>query len=165
MKLTVDTKAFEQAAKTMQTTVDQNVLTYGRDLGRAFENYASQGAPWVDRRGIARRGFNSSARISGSRVTVAMGAGAPNYKKGIHSSPDYMEYLEFAHGGRFAIVYPTVDAMQDTVKRDLGEAALTGHYHIAIRRDKLAARKRKAKWRSLMRQQHGGNAKYYTKGR
>ena len=89
-------------------------------------------------------------RASGTRVYVTMGASAPNYKRhGPLSSPDYMEYLEFDHGGEFAVVYPMVDAMMAGIRETFGPAVLKGTYGVRIRRDRAAARRRaqKAKMR------------------
>lgn len=149
MRLTIDPTSFQQATKALERTVRRNALMYGRSLGRQFESYAKQGAPWTDRRGVARAGVTSSARATGTRVTVTMGASAPNYKRhGPLSSPDYMEYLEFDHGGEFAVVYPTVDSMMQGVRETFGPAVLKGTYGVRIRRDRAAARRRERKARA-----------------
>lgn len=148
----IDTTSFDRATKALQKTVLRNALQYGRSIGRQYESYATQGAPWTDRRGVARAGISSSARASGTRVYVTMGASAPNYKRhGPRSAPDYMEYLEFDHGGEFAVVYPTVDAMMAGIRETFGPAVLKGTYGVRIRRDRAAARRRaqKAKTRRI----------------
>lgn len=152
MQMRIDPSGFQQATKALQKTVMHNALQYGRSLGRQYESYARQGAPWTDRRGVARAGVTSNARASGTRVYVTMGASAPNYKRhGPLSSPDYMEYLEFDHGGEFAVVYPTVDAMMTGIRETFGPAVLKGTYGVRIRRDRAAARRRaqKAKARRI----------------
>ena len=152
MEMKIDPSNFMQATKALQKTVLRNALQYGRSLGRQYESYARQGAPWTDRRGVARAGVTSSARASGTRVYVTLGASAPNYKRhGPLSSPDYMEYLEFDQGGEFAVVYPTVDAMMPGIRETFGPAVLKGTYGVRIRRDRAAARRRarKAKARRI----------------
>lgn len=164
VNFSVDTNAFEKTTKAMQELVEQNAARYGENIGSTFEAYAAQGAPWTDRRGVARRGMTHSVeKTSKTRIKVYMGASAPNYKRGPKSSPDYMEYLEFDHGGMYAVVYPTVDAMMKDVREKMGDALVGGNYFVRINRDRAASRRRAARWRAKMKKQHGVNASTYTR--
>lgn len=144
MGFTVNASDFNRATKVLQESVRRNVQTYGSTLAATFEQQAKGGAPWVDRRGNARAHLYGSMTASGNRVRVDMGGSAPNYKRGPKSSPDYLEYLEFDHGGRFSIVMPTAEAIFDDVRQNFGGAALFGKSHprMRIQRDRLAAKER-----------------------
>lgn len=144
MGFTVNASDFDRATKVLQESVRRNVQTYGSTLAATFERDAKGGAPWVDRRGNARAHLFGVMTASGNRVRVDMGGSAPNYKRGPKSSPDYLEYLEFDHGGRFSIVEPTAEAIFDDVRQNFGEAALFGKSRprMRIQRDKLAAKER-----------------------
>lgn len=160
----VDWKAFEKTTKAMQDVLMTNTLRYGENIGRTFESFAAQGAPWVDRRGVARRSMTHSVEKKwGNRVTVGMGGSAKNYKMGPKSSPDYMEYLEFAHGKAYATIYPTVDSMMKSIRENMGAALVSGNYSVRIQRDAAAARRRASRWRAKMKKQHGANASTYTR--
>ena len=138
---------FKAVTRDLEMKVRANTLLYGQTIARQYTEAAKKEAPWTDRKGNARRGFKGSAAASGATVRVTMGAQAPNYKKGPNSAADYMEYLEFAHGGKYAAVYPTVESMRDGIVKEFGNAALRGKTHVLIQRDKAALRKRKARYR------------------
>lgn len=144
MEFTVDTSGFDRATKALQNGVRRNTQTYGRVLAQTFETQAKSGAPWVDRRGNARMHLYGTMTASGNKVRVEMGGYAPNYKRGPKSSADYLEYLEFDHGGKYAAVKPTAQEIFDEALRNFGEAALNGRTtpKINIKRDKAAARER-----------------------
>lgn len=149
MGFTVNASDFNRATKVLQQSVRNNVQTYGSTLAATFEQQAKGGAPWVDRRGNARAHLFGTMTASGNRVRVDMGGSAPNYKRGPKSSPDYLEYLEFDHGGRFSIVMPTAEAIFDDVRQNFGEAALYGKSRpgMRIQRDRLAAKERRRRKR------------------
>lgn len=146
MKLTVDASGFERATKALEQTVRRNTEAYGQTLAHTFERQAKTGAPWTDRRGNARGKLYGLSQATGSRVRVEMGGSAPNYKAGPLSASDYLEYLEFAHGKRFATVIPTAEAIAGTVQEDFGPAALEGRTaRLSIKRNrKELNQKRKA---------------------
>lgn len=148
MGFTVNTSDFNRATRALEDTARKNTATYGRAIARQFEQTAKSGAPWTDRHGNARGKLYGASEASGSRVRVQMGGLAPNYKRGPQSSPDYMEYLEFDHGKRNAIVVPTVDAIAEDVRQNFGNAVLKGNMHFNIKRDKSAA-----KWRAFRRRE------------
>ena len=136
MKLTFDTSDFERATRALEKTVRRNTEAYGRTLAREFESGAKSGAPWTDRRGNARMKLYGKSGASGSTVRVEMGGEAPNYKRGPLSAADYMEYLEFGHGKRYAIVFPMAEAIAEDVQKNFGEAALKGSPRISIKRNR-----------------------------
>lgn len=136
-RFVIDASGFQKAVSELRQQARKNTETYGRTLARTYEVEAKSGAPWVDRRGNARRHLYGISAASGTRVRVEMGGSAPNYKpRTALSAADYMEYLEFDHGGRHAIVYPTADAIMYDVKNNFGEAALKGRMRTNIRRNR-----------------------------
>lgn len=68
-------------------------------LADRMEAYGKNNARWSDRTGDARRGLKAIVVDSTNRqgFTVAFG-----------HSVDYGYYLEYAHGGRYAIIFETV---------------------------------------------------------
>lgn len=137
MGFTVNTSGFDRATKALQEGVRRNTQTYGRVLAQTFETEAKSGAPWVDRRGNARMHLFGTMSASGNRVRVDMGGSAPNYKQGALSARDYLEYLEFDHGKKYATVLPTAEAIFADVQQNFGDAALQGkHPRISIQRNR-----------------------------
>lgn len=134
---TVNTSAFDRATKALQEGVKKNTQTYGRTLAQTFETTARGGAPWVDRRGNARPRLYGTMTASGNKVRVDMGGSAPNYKHSALSAKDYLEYLEFAHGKKYAIVVPTAEMIYEDVQQNFGQAALYGnHPKVMIQRNR-----------------------------
>lgn len=146
MKFSVDTRSFDQATKALEQAVRRNTAAYGQTLAHSFESQAKSSAPWTDRRGNARGKLYGTSQATGSRVRVEMGGSAPNYKAGPLSASDYLEYLEFAHGGKYATVIPTAEAIAADVQENFGSAALEGKTaKVSIRRNrKELNQKRKA---------------------
>ncbi len=149
----VDSGSFDKATRRLVEGTRRNTLNFGKTIARQFREDARKEAPWTDHRGAARRGFAGDAELHGSVVKVTVGAKAPNYKRRARSSPDYMEYLEFAHEKKYAIVYPMVESMRNDIIRRFGMAALKGRYQVRILRDKMALRKRKARYRAAGKKQ------------
>lgn len=156
MSLTIDTSGFDRAARAIAEQARTNTQNYGREIAREYEQTAKHDAPWTDRKGIARSGITGSVKANGDRVEVHMGASAKNYRKmGPRSVKDYMEALEFAMDKRYAVVYPTFEAIKNDVIEQYGRAALTGA-RLVIRRDKAWAKRRQARWAERKRR---GNKK------
>ena len=137
----IDTHSFDSAMKTLDQLARANAQAFGQSVGRAFERNARQGAPWRDRTGAARRNLFGRCETSGSHVRVRMGGSAPNYKRGPMSYDDYLEILEFAHEGEYAIVYPTFEMIRDDVVDQYSKNAIQSG-GVCIYRDKAAARRR-----------------------
>lgn len=79
--------------------------------------WMKENAPWRDRTGRARASLHAV-------VTPALGAYIMSvmYGDGIY----YRLYLEYAQGGRFAIVAPTVDYWAPILIRDIAERLRNG---------------------------------------
>lgn len=132
----IDTSGFDRATRELQRMAQRNTQAYGRVIARSYESHAKSDAPWVDRRGNARRKLYGTSTTSSSRVQVEMGGTAPNYKRGPLSAADYMEYLEFANKKKYAVVYPTAEAIEADVLQHYGEAALQGKMRVDIKRNR-----------------------------
>lgn len=140
------TAGFDRATKALQDNARRNTQTYGRVLAQSYETEAKRDAPWTDRRGNARRHLYGTSSAAGSTVRVEMGGAAPNYKNTPMAAKDYMEYLEFANGGKFATVYPTAEAIADSVTEDFGDAALRGKMRPRIKRNRKELNHRRKKF-------------------
>lgn len=153
--LKIDAAAFERAAKAIDKQAAENTRQFAQSMASAFENQAKAGAPWVDRRGNARRRLYGEVQASGSRVRVAMGGSAPNYKSKSHYE-DYMELLEFGWESQernfpnLAIVYPTFELIRADFVEQYGKAALNG-VRFRINRSRAASRDRSRRWRARQR--------------
>lgn len=75
------------------------VHTLARETAFAMEANAKVNAPWNDDTGAARAGLRGSVEVAGALTRIVLA-----------QSVAYGRYLEFAHGGRFAILWPTVEA-------------------------------------------------------
>jgi len=134
----IDTSGFDKGTREIEQMVRRNVGTYGRSLAGSFEREAKSGHPWVNRRGNAELHLFGTSTQTASTVRVDMGGVAPNYKQGPLSASDYLEYLEFGHGGRFAVILPTAEAIFEEVQASFGDAALQGRSspRISIKRNR-----------------------------
>jgi hypothetical protein len=78
-----------------------------------LEQYGKQHRPWTDRTGNAR------ASITGSSAEIDNG-----YETALAIGVNYGKYLETSFGGKYAIVWPTMNAnrkkMLETIKAVLG---------------------------------------------
>lgn len=105
-----------------------------RDLGRAVSEYGEKlvyhalvqylekhageikalmqrEAAWTDRTGAARRELKATVEVNGSQVSLYLAHGVP-----------YGKWLELSHGGRYAIVGPTISRMGPRIGDDLKAA-------------------------------------------
>jgi hypothetical protein len=81
-------------------------------IATAMQNDARSGAPWTDRTGNARTGLFGTAERDVARklVVIYLSHGA---------DIDYGKWLELAHGGKYAIIMPTIEAHLPDVYADL----------------------------------------------
>jgi len=146
-----DTSSFMKATKAIDANTQKNTLTFAKRLAREFEQTAKGSAPWTDQRGNARSRLYGKAEQTSGKTTIEVGGSAPNYKPYKSPTatryPDYMELLEFANQGRYAMIYPLKDGMVATIRKEFGNAALKGPGIVRIPRDKAAARMRRKKYR------------------
>lgn len=75
-----------------------------------IEAYAKQNAPWTDRTGHARQGLKASADKDGNKFILDLS-----------HSVRYGVYLEVAHGAKYAIIIPTLDAHISKIDEKLQE--------------------------------------------
>lgn len=77
----------------------------------AAQNDMRKNAPWTDRTGNARSGLFSVANMEGEdKIVITFSHG---------HTIDYGTHLELGHGGKFAIIAPTLQRYVQIVKRDL----------------------------------------------
>jgi len=106
-------------------TLARNIEEYGRKVLAAvyavaefvagkMQNEARQNAPWHDRTGNARTGLFAVVHQQAAEALVTV------YLSHGHTI-DYGKYLELAHGQRYAIVMPTIQANLPVLKQMLDE--------------------------------------------
>ena len=94
---------------------------YLESQARSVREDMQRSASWTDRTGAARRGLSASVETTGDRISMNLAHGV-----------EYGKWLELAHGGRYAIVGPTVlrwgPRLMDGLRRQLaaGGGARTG---------------------------------------
>lgn len=81
-------------------------------LATVMQNDARANAPWTDRTGNARTGLFGTAERDAARklVVIYLSHGA---------DIDYGKWLELAHGGKYAVIMPTIEAHLPDVYADL----------------------------------------------
>jgi hypothetical protein len=75
------------------------VVALGEYFASRLEGYAKTHAPWTDRTGHARQSLTGKCIPTAAAVVIVLAGLA-----------DYQIWLEIAHGGRWAIILPTIDA-------------------------------------------------------
>ncbi|MBL8162459.1 MAG: hypothetical protein JNJ61_10775 [Anaerolineae bacterium] len=86
----------------------QQVLLYFQPI---IETYAKQNAPWTDRTANARQSLHADVEvIAGQAVILYLSHGV-----------SYGIYLEVAFAGRYAIIWPTIEAHLPQVAKMLQE--------------------------------------------
>lgn len=73
-----------------------------------MERYMKENAPWRDRTGTARQNLHASLIVSNEKMTITLGHGV-----------EYGVYLEYAHGGKYAILRPTADVFREKIIKDI----------------------------------------------
>lgn len=73
-----------------------------------MEGEAKRGASWTDRTGNARQSIRGFSGWNGGRLRC-----------GVSGNVDYFQYLEKAHEGQYAILWPTVQANEENIKAQL----------------------------------------------
>lgn len=72
------------------------------------EGYMKNNAPWKDRTGVARASLHSKVLIDKDNITIRLSHGV-----------EYGVYLEYAHGGKYAILNPTARLYKEKLIRSL----------------------------------------------
>ena len=83
----------------------------GREAAARMERYAKEHRPWTDCTGNARRTLEGRFERLGCVCRV-----------GIAGHMEYSPFLELSHGQRFAILYPTVNALSADILRETAAA-------------------------------------------
>lgn len=87
------------------------VRAVGEYYAPVLEAYAKEGAPWTDQTGNARQSLHTFVEdLSRESVALYLAHGM-----------DYGKYLELRFAGRYAIIWPTIEAHLDVVARTLQE--------------------------------------------
>lgn len=66
-------------------------------LAAEMENYGKENRPWTDRTGNARRSITGTHAIEKNNIRAVLAIGV-----------DYGVYLELSNGGKYRIVWPTI---------------------------------------------------------
>jgi hypothetical protein len=72
------------------------------------EGYMKNNAPWKDRTGVARANLHSKVIIDKDNIVIRLSHGV-----------EYGVYLEYAHGGKYAILNPTARLYKEKLIRSL----------------------------------------------
>jgi len=72
------------------------------------EGYMKKKAPWKDRTGVARASLHSKVLIDKDNITIRLSHGV-----------EYGVYLEYSHGGKYAILNPTAKLYKKKLIRSL----------------------------------------------
>lgn len=86
----------------------QAVESCGQTAVGNMEHYAKEHRPWTDRTGNARRTLEGRLEHSGAQYHLAVVGHMP-----------YSVYLELGFGQRYAILYPTVNALTPGILRGM----------------------------------------------
>lgn len=86
--------------------VMQAVAQVGQYLERILEDDARVSAPWTDRTGNARSGLTSTTDVAQWMVTVYLA-----------HTVDYGVYLELSRGGKYAVIWSTIERHIPDIER------------------------------------------------
>jgi len=80
-----------------------------------IQNWMKENRPWTDRTGNARASLTAEVFAEKKRIVIELTMGRlPN-----DVTLEYARYLEFAHGGKYAIIAPTIDLWTPVIMSDL----------------------------------------------
>lgn len=88
----------------LEDRMERAVEAYGQAAGQKLEAHAKENAPWQDRTGIARQTITGGGEWEGDKMRVY-----------VSGNVSYFQYLEFAHEKRYAILNPTVHALESEI--------------------------------------------------
>jgi hypothetical protein len=96
-----------QAAHDRRMAASRALLnSYAQEMG----NWMSANARWVDRTANARNSLEGITEFTDDTLKVIAKGGGP---------PDYVEYLETAMAGKYAIIRPCLEHFAGLIIRDL----------------------------------------------
>ncbi len=87
------------------------LVQYLEKHAREIEDMMRREAAWTDRTGAARRELKATVEVNGAHVALYLAHGVP-----------YGKWLELAHGGRYAIIGPTVTRLGPRIGDELKAA-------------------------------------------
>jgi|LakMenEpi03Aug12_release.lakeMendotaPanAssembly.Ray.scaffolds.fasta_scaffold494891_2 hypothetical protein len=96
------TFSFDDLQESFRRLGDKMVLDLAIETGKwakETENKMRHEAHWTDRSGAARRGLFSDHAREGNAIVARFG-----------HTMEYGRFLELSHGGKYAIVMPTIQA-------------------------------------------------------
>lgn len=103
MKIRLDISDAMAGLQRARGVVLDSVERYGQTAAANMEQYAKANRPWTDRTGNARR------TLEGRFERGSFGSGVDSV--GIVGHMPYSVHLELLHGQKYAILYPTVNAL------------------------------------------------------
>ena len=103
MKIRFDISDALDGLQRVRSTALDGVCNYGKTAAERMESYAKENRPWTDRTGNARR------TLEGRFEDGERGSGI--YTAAIVGHMPYSVNLELSHGQKYAILYPTVNAL------------------------------------------------------
>lgn len=90
----VMTTGFDSWAKSIHEVLMDIALEYAQSIAL----WMQQNASWIDQTGEARASLFAEVENLVTQISIEIGGTA-----------DHIKYLEFAHGGRYAIIGPALD--------------------------------------------------------
>lgn len=87
-----------------ETKAQVAIRMYAQEGAKKMEGYAKEHRPWTDRTGQARQRLTGWVEVLAQSVRILIGHGV---KYGI--------YLELGHEKRYAILFPTVQALSKEI--------------------------------------------------
>lgn len=103
MKIRLDISNALAGLERAKGTIMGGVESYGRTAAERMERYAKENRPWTDRTGNARRTLEG--RFENKSI------GRQIYTMAIVGHMPYSVNLELSYGRKYAILYPTVNAL------------------------------------------------------
>lgn len=85
------------------------VYQLGLMYAAKFETYAKENAPWTDRTANARQGLHSWVEVQDNGTVRVF----------LSHSMEYGVHLETRGGGRWAIIFPTIEAHLDEIQKNV----------------------------------------------
>jgi len=79
---------------------------YALEMG----NWMRQNAQWTDRTANARNSLEALTEFGDTVLRIVAKGGGP---------PDYVEYLELSHAGKYAVIRPCIEQFSGRIYKDL----------------------------------------------
>lgn len=95
-------RAFQDALRQWQEQTEESLMQWFQELAQLAETKGKAEAPWRDRTGNARRGLYGYAWKEGNKIYVSF-----------NHSVYYGVFLELLNNGRYAILQPVMEYIQD----------------------------------------------------